>query len=292
MTKNSELLVMKACGISLYRAAMPVLLFGFLASGALFLLQERVLAHTSREANRLERVIRNWPARKSPLDRHWRVGANGDIYHYDGFDPARNRFARLSLYGVDAQGWRLRRMTHVADAYFAPEHAAAAGRRDLWLGSRGWTRELPAKQEEGQGASNYTVVDEIVLQLGEPADFTSDIPAPDEMALPELLEYIQRLRASGADPVPATVTLHRKIAFPLATIVVTLLAVPFAVTTGRRGALYGIGVGIVCAITYMVMMNVFFALGTGGVLPPVLAAWAPNLLFGAGAAYLILTVRT
>jgi lipopolysaccharide export LptBFGC system permease protein LptF len=112
------------------------------------------------------------------------------------------------------------------------------------------------------------------------------------MALPDLREYIQRLRASGADPVPATVTLHRKIAFPLATIVVTLLAVPFAVTTGRRGALYGIGVGIVCAITYMVMMNVFFALGTGGVLPPALAAWAPNLLFAAGAAYLILTVRT
>ena len=72
----------------------------------------------------------------------------------------------------------------------------------------------------------------------------------------------------------------------------TLLAVPFAVSTGRRGALYGIGVGIVFAISYWLIMTVFFALGTGGVLPPLLAAWAPNILFGAAGLYLILTVRT
>jgi lipopolysaccharide export LptBFGC system permease protein LptF len=72
----------------------------------------------------------------------------------------------------------------------------------------------------------------------------------------------------------------------------TLIAVPFAVTAGRRGAMYGIGVGIVIAITYWVAFSVFAALGTGGVVAPMLAAWAPNLLFGAGAAYLLLTVRT
>ena len=88
------------------------------------------------------------------------------------------------------------------------------------------------------------------------------------------------------------VALQRKIAFPFVTVIMTLLAVPFAVTTGRRGALYGIGVGIVIAIVYWVALSVFGAFGTGGVLPPTLAAWAPNLLFGAVAAYLVLTVRT
>jgi lipopolysaccharide export LptBFGC system permease protein LptF len=72
----------------------------------------------------------------------------------------------------------------------------------------------------------------------------------------------------------------------------TLLAVPFAVTTGRRGAMYGIGVGIVLAITYWTAISVFAALGSGGLVEPLLAAWAPNLLFGAGAGYLLLTVRT
>ena len=88
------------------------------------------------------------------------------------------------------------------------------------------------------------------------------------------------------------VALARKISFPFVTLIMTLIAVPFAVTTGRRGAMYGIGVGIVLAITYWVAISIFAALGSGGLVAPTLAAWAPNLLFAAGAAYLLLTVRT
>jgi lipopolysaccharide export LptBFGC system permease protein LptF len=88
------------------------------------------------------------------------------------------------------------------------------------------------------------------------------------------------------------VALQRKVSFPLVTLVMTLLAVPFAVTTGRRGALYGIGVGIVLAIVYWTTLSVFAAMGAGGLVPPMLAAWAPNILFGAAAAYMVLTVRT
>ena len=66
----------------------------------------------------------------------------------------------------------------------------------------------------------------------------------------------------------------------------------FAVTTGRRGAMYGIGVGIVLALVYWTMLSVFAAFGQGGLINPVLAAWAPNLIFGAAAMYLLLTVRT
>jgi lipopolysaccharide export LptBFGC system permease protein LptF len=76
------------------------------------------------------------------------------------------------------------------------------------------------------------------------------------------------------------------------TLIMTLLAVPFAVMTGRRGALYGIGAALVIAITYRISESVFGAFGAGGLLPPVAAAWAPNLLFGAAAGYLMLTVRT
>ena len=64
----------------------------------------------------------------------------------------------------------------------------------------------------------------------------------------------------------------------------TLLAVPFAVTTGRSGAMYGIGVGIVLAIVYWTALSVFGALGAGGWISPCSRAWAPNILFGAAAA--------
>jgi lipopolysaccharide export LptBFGC system permease protein LptF len=88
------------------------------------------------------------------------------------------------------------------------------------------------------------------------------------------------------------VQLQRKVAFPFVTVIMTLLAVPFAVTTGRRGALGGIGIGIALSIVYWVVLSIFGALGEGGVTTPLLAAWAPNILFGAAALYMMLTVRT
>ena len=69
-------------------------------------------------------------------------------------------------------------------------------------------------------------------------------------------------------------------------------AVPFAVSMGRHGAMFGIGAGLVLALVYWTMLSVFGAIGAGGWISPVLAAWAPNILFGAAAAFLLLTVRT
>src|SRR5262245_19637620 len=112
------------------------------------------------------------------------------------------------------------------------------------------------------------------------------------MTYAELRDHIGRLQASGANVVPQMVALQRKIAFPFVTVVMTILAVPFAVTMGRRGTMFGIGIGIVMAITYWVTLSVSGALGSGGVLTPVLAAWALNILFGAAAIYMVLTVRT
>jgi len=100
------------------------------------------------------------------------------------------------------------------------------------------------------------------------------------------------LRDGGFDVLAQDVALARKLAFPFVTLIMTLLAVPFASTIGRSGAMGGVGVGIAIAISYWALLSLFGALGTGGALPPVLAAWAPNLLFGAGAFYLLMTVRT
>jgi lipopolysaccharide export LptBFGC system permease protein LptF len=112
------------------------------------------------------------------------------------------------------------------------------------------------------------------------------------MTYGELKDYIAQLKASGYHVVPFEVQLQRKIAFPFVTVIMTLLAVPFAVTTGRGGAFYGIGVGIVLALVYWTGLSIFGALGAGGWMVPILAAWAPNILFAAAAAYMLLTVRT
>ena len=127
----------------------------------------------------------------------------------------------------------------------------------------------------------------------EPASlFTTESPDPDFMSYTQLRDYTERLQASGLDVVKQQVALWRKISFPFVTLIMTLLAVPFAVTIGRSGAMAGIGVAIGIAIVYWTTISVFAAMGAGGVMAPLLAAWAPNLLFGAGALYLLLTVRT
>ena len=100
------------------------------------------------------------------------------------------------------------------------------------------------------------------------------------------------LEALGVDVVRLRVQLHRKLSFPLVSVVMILLGIPFAFVVGRRGALYGIGLSIVIAIVYWTVLSVFEALGSNALLPPPLAAWAPNLLFGAAGLYLMLTLDT
>jgi lipopolysaccharide export LptBFGC system permease protein LptF len=113
-----------------------------------------------------------------------------------------------------------------------------------------------------------------------------------EMTYTELREYVRRLGASGFNVAEQAVNLQHKLAFPAVTIVMTLLAIPFGVTTGKKGALYGIGLAAVLAGAYFLLLTIFMAIGAAGVLPPALAAWGPNILFGSGALFLMLTVRT
>jgi lipopolysaccharide export system permease protein len=72
----------------------------------------------------------------------------------------------------------------------------------------------------------------------------------------------------------------------------TLLGVPFGLTTGKRGALYGVGLAIILGAGYWLVNTFFLAVGQAALMPPALAAWAANLLFLAGALYMTLTVRT
>lgn len=293
MTKNSELIVMRACGISLYRTAVPLLLFALTASAVLFGLQEQVLARANHEADRLNRVIRGLPPQTASVGgRRWLAGRNGDLYHYDLFDAAANRFTRLEIYHLDVTRWRLLALTAAADAALVRRAGAGDRPGPDWQARQGWTRAFPAGGRRDKDRIRYETFDRRLLSLESPEYFKSVEPDPEQMTYVQLKSYVGRLKATGAYAVPYMVALQRKIAFPLVTLVMTLLAVPFAVTTGRRGALYGIGVGIVLAIVYWIALSVFAALGTAGVIAPVLAAWAPNILFGAAAMYLVLTVRT
>ena len=115
----------------------------------------------------------------------------------------------------------------------------------------------------------------------------------ERMTYEQLKRYIVELRASGFNVTEHEVELHRKVSFPWVTLIMTLIAVPFAVTTGRRGAMYGIGLGIVLALVYWIAMSVFAAIGAGGMIHAAAGrVGAEHPVRGRRPGYLLLTVRT
>jgi LPS export ABC transporter permease LptF/LPS export ABC transporter permease LptG len=284
LTKNSELIVMRACGISIYRTALPLMVFAALASVVLFTFEERILAVTNRRADFLRHVIRGGSAQTfDVLNRKWLLGPDGEIYHYQYYDPSRRELNGVSVFRFDPSTQAMMERVYATQATYAGTPATP----DAWIAKAGWTRSF-----SGKAITDYSPVTTGPIAF-EPADyFMTEAPAPERMNFEELRHYIEELKASGYTVLEHEVALQRKFAFPLVPLIMTLIAVPFALTTGKRGALYGIGIGIALALTYWTAISVFAAFGSGGVMSPTLAAWAPNLLFGSSAAYLLLTVKT
>ena len=284
LTKNSELIVMRACGISLYRVALPMLITGLLVGGLVFLIQETTLGTSTRRAEELKSVMRYGNTQSLDLvNNRWLVGSHGEIYHYQSLNPATRTLTGLDIYELTPRMERLVRRTFVESATFTGD-----GSNDTWQLHRGWTLEFDARGE----LTSRTQFDGEQRKLETADYFGAKEPNPRFMGYQDLRRYTDAMRANGHDVVAQDVASARKIAFPFVALIMTLLAVPFAATIGRSGAMGGIGVGIALAISYWGLLSLFAALGTGGALPPLVAAWAPNVLFGAGAIYLLLTVRT
>jgi LPS export ABC transporter permease LptG/LPS export ABC transporter permease LptF len=278
LSRSSELTVMKACGISLYRAALPVVVLSLIFSGLIFSLEQRILARANRQAEVLDAQIRGRQARIfDARNRQWVVSRDGDIYHFRHFDPESDQLSALTIYTPRKDAWALATMTYADRAQY----------RNGWHAPSGWVQEFSRDPPIWTPFKDRRLPD-----LEGPEYFESEQPIAEMMTVGQLRRYVQELSASGLNVTTQAVELQRKLAFPFVTLVMTLLAVPFGVSMGRRGALYGIGIGIVMALSYWILSSVFVALGKGGLLDPVLAGWAPNIIVVGTASYLFLTVKT
>jgi lipopolysaccharide export system permease protein len=112
------------------------------------------------------------------------------------------------------------------------------------------------------------------------------------MSFGELREYVREVRESGQSAPALEVALHNRIAFPFASVVMALVALPFAFRLERRGALYGLGVAIGLGIVFMAVFAFFRTLGEVGSFPAVIAVWSPSTIFALLASYLFLGVRS
>jgi LPS export ABC transporter permease LptG len=288
LNRNSEIIAMKATGISLYRLVVPIVSIAAVLAVALFLFDQFYLPQANRRQEALHNIIKGRPPQTVlHPEQNWifgeqRHGEPDRIFYYQFFDPDRNEFANLSLFEFDPSTFALSRRIFAARAVWDTETAS-------WTFLNGWQRDFA-----GASVTEYRpFLKASFAEIHEdPAYFKKESLQAQEMNFGQLDRYIGDLRQSGFDTMRLRVDLWHKLAYPLVAIIMAVLAIPFALSMGRRGSLTGIAVAIAVALAYWVVDGLFGAMGNVNYLPAPMAAWSSDLLFGLVGGYLLLKTPT
>ena len=295
LSRTNEVTATKALGISLYRLALPVLAMAGVVVMLSLYLQSEVLPASNQRVAQLRDEIRGREAPRTyrRADRQWLFGNDQYMYNYLHFDPRSETLQRLQVFEFDDE-YRLVRRLFTRRAEYLRKDGARSGasspgdRTDAsWIFRDGWVRTF-ARSEPAFTRFEAAEVD----YPGTPEYFDSKVLPPEQMRYGELREYIENLQESGQATPELEVELHNKIAFPVISLVMALVGLPFAFRLGRQGALYGIGVSVVLGIVFMGIFAFFSTMGEAGALPPLVAVWSPGLVFALLSVYLFLGVRT
>ena len=288
LNRSSELTAMKATGISLYRIVVPLLVIASVLAVSLFIFEETYIPGANRRQEALRASIKGRPAQTFQRpDEKWMFGIEkpgepSHIFYYQFFDPDQDRFANISVFTFKAGTFDLINRLYAASAKWDPA-------KEAWVFDQGWQRNFGADEIDDYNTFSTATIPGLQEQ---PQYFKKDPRLSSEMSFGELDRYIHSLRQSGFDTMRLRVQLNHKLAYPLITLVMAILAVPFAISMGRSGSLSGIAVAIGIALLYWVLSNTLEAMGDVNMLPAMLAAWSPDLLFGLAGAYLLLRTPT
>lgn len=280
-SKHNEITAIKGGGISLYRISLSVVLVAVLTSVFNFYLEERILPASNTEYDRLKDQIKGRPVSSRYRIRKWMFGEDGNrIYNYENINFDRQVIAGMSVFDFSPEDFSLKRWTYARHAEY---------RDGSWVMKNGWSKDYVRDEE-----ISYEDFKSRAFPFHEPPlYFKKEWKETEQMSWSELRGYINELRISGYQVEPElVVALHSKLAMPAVPLVMALLGISFAFNMGKRGSLYGIGISISLGIFYWICIAFCQQLGDLGALPPLLAAWAPNIFFGIGGGYLILTLRT
>jgi len=283
MQRSNEITAIKATGTSIYRVIVPIMVAAAILATGLFFSDQFYLPYANKRQDALRNLIKGKPPQTylNP-DRKWIFGQHSDIYYYQLFDSERNQFGRLSAFEFNPATFQLTQRIYADRAHWED----SLGR---WVCTQGWQRDL-----RGAAIENYQVFDVATFPaLSEPPTyFKKEVKQSSEMNYQELRRYIHDLQQSGFEVVRLRVQLAKKLAFPVIAVVMAVLAIPFSLSAGRRGAVTGIATAVGIAVAYWTIAGLFEAMGNINQLPPTLAAWSPDVIFALLGGYLILKVPT
>ncbi len=281
LTRTSEVIALRSLGVSLHRIALPAVAGAAAVAMLCAFLQLRVLPASNQKVEEANNIIkgRTQPRSVRRADQQWLLGKGRFIYNYLNFDPKSASLQRLQVFDFDEKH-QLKARLLAANAQFTSRG---------WAVSGGWARTFEGITER----SFRSITTPVVVDLEEKPDyFEAEVRKPREMGFTELRAYVQEVRDSGQSVPALEVALQDRVAFPFASLVMALVALPFAFRLERKGALYGLGLAIVLGIFFLAVFAFFRTLGQVGTFPAAIAAWSPNVLFALLSAYLFLGVKS
>lgn len=279
LSRDSEIIALRSCGVSLMKISQPMLILGFLASILLLLNAELVLPHSYAQTELIDRVLIKKKGDRVTFKRNniwFRSGTL--ILQAHMFEPQTQTLSGVVVWKVDGSLNPISRID--ADS--------AVFRDGRWVLNATVMRSF-------QTAVGYAPVtaSSMPLDLGLKVEDLRVLDSDaDNMSIKALREYAENLKQGGYQAYRYLTLMHTKIATPFAALVMVVLGIPFALRNNRSsGVAMGIGASIGIGFAYFVVNAVLLSYGRSGVLTPLVAAWGANFIFMLGGIWLAMTVQ-
>lgn len=279
LSKNSELIAMRAGGVSIFLVAVPLFFSGLAICAASVLFNETIVPKTTKMKSYTKDVeIQKMPEAGANRQREniSMIGADRRIYHIKSFDGSVPSMTDILILEF-AEGTKLKSRLDAKSAKFEG---------DRWVFYDGYARTFDT---EGAETSSQPF-DRMPYPLPErPGDFLKEQKPPQELNLLELYAYVSQLKRSGSDCHKEMVELHRKIALPFGCVILAVLGVPWGWSMKKySGVVVSFGICVGVAFFYLGGMQIGQQLGHSGVLSPFLSTWIMNILFAIGGPFLLI----
>jgi lipopolysaccharide export system permease protein len=279
LTRHSEITAAKASGISFYRLTLPIYVGAIAASLLALTLGELVPTTNARRAELLEEK-----KFQPGTDRYNFVYATdrGRVYKISSLNAAKGKL----------EGLEIERKGKGADypSYVLTADQGSFTTRSGWTLAKGALHVIPS-----DSIADVTFVFDSLHDAGLrelPVELLATPKAPQEMGYRDLSRYITALERSGGDANELRVERALKIAIPVTCIIIALFGAPLATSTQRGGAAYGIGISLATTVIFLMLIQLTKAVGSKGIVPPEIAAWAPNAAFALIGSVMLARVRT
>ncbi|HEX6176895.1 MAG TPA: LPS export ABC transporter permease LptG [Thermoanaerobaculia bacterium] len=282
LSKNNEVTAAKSGGVSLYRLSLPIIVVAAVISVLAYFVLDFVLPYSNQRVATLKRQIEGKTPVSTAADqqRLWYLGQGRYLINFLSYNRERRELTQVQVFEFHPTEFRLTRRVYADRARWTGNG---------WAFEGGWMRSFP-----GEAAATFTPITQpVTLFYREtPEDFETEMKTPDQMTYAQLRSYIDTIKKTGYAADELTVQLYSKTSWPVISLVMALIALPFAFRVGRRGALYGIGIAMILGIFYWMIFAIFTKFGEVGNLPALLSAWSANILFAIAAVYMFLHVET